>query len=1043
MPRFPRTKRANRAVAARIESVERRLLLSTYTVNSLSDAVNAGAGSLTLRQAVADVNAHGGANTIAFDPKVFSPGSLHTITLLRGQLELTNTTGQTTIAGPGSAVLAISGNHLSRVFQFDAGVTAVVSGVTITKGNASIADGNGDTFGGAIYSAGTLTLDRSAVISNTVSATGLLGTGAGATAGIGLGGGIFASGNLTITHSTLSSNTVSNTAVTSNAANSAPAGLSGGGAVFCAGSLVMSNDVVSGNSVTGLNATDSASDGGEAEGGGIYASGAVSISASSISNNTALGGATALGNSPAAGGNASGGGLFTAGAATLSGTTVTANTATGGGGAFAAGTAGGGSGGGIYAKAALTTSNSNVSGNAATSIGNFNTNLSAGGGIYSTGGLTLTLSQVDQNNVVGGPQAITASSPSASGGGIFSSGAVSINQSSVSYNIVGCLQSEFGQPGGECVGGGLIVSGGGTILDSTFAGDLVTGGAGANAQAGASPAQIGGDGGGGALFASGAQMLIINSTFADDIATGGPGGSSSSVKTNGARGGDGTGGAIYSTAILDVWDSTISANTASAGADGAGGLTGVSGSANAGGLDLAGSGLAGNDMLVDSIVSANHAGSEFSDIVTGAQARVSGGYNLIGAGAGNLADSSPNLAGNNSPDLSPLGDYGGPTQTMPPLPGSPAVDQGSGDWLILPDNITTDQRGEPRVVGASVDLGAVEQQVTTISGDVFNDLNGDGIRESGEPGLAGRTVFADIYNDQTPDPRDPQALTDAAGNYVLKNVPEGPETIRVVLKSNERQSNTPFYDDEPITVGTSPVTSVNPAVSTKMYFGGLVTTPAGAGIGGVLVYADLNGDGKFDAGENNKLTNPDGSFAFVSMKPGVYTFVVVTPPGYTGTDSFTGDFTLASGALQQRWYFVLTPKMPALLTGKPIGTVGSFQNQGNTLSNAFDGKLSTYFDAPQPGGDWVGMDLGSAQIVTQVQYAPRSGWASRMLGGEIQASNSANFSTGVVTLLTISSIPAPGVLTTQSLKNTGAYRYYRYLGPAGSYCNIAELEFEG
>jgi hypothetical protein len=66
-----------------------------------------------------------------------------------------------------------------------------------------------------------------------------------------------------------------------------------------------------------------------------------------------------------------------------------------------------------------------------------------------------------------------------------------------------------------------------------------------------------------------------------------------------------------------------------------------------------------------------------------------------------------------------------------------------------------------------------------------------------------------------------------------------------------------------------------------------------------------------------------------------------------------------------------------------------------------------------------------------------------MDGGEIQASNSANFSSGVVTLFTITSTPTAGVLTTQKLSNTTAYRYYRYIGPANSYCDIAELVFNG
>jgi hypothetical protein len=137
-------------------------------------------------------------------------------------------------------------------------------------------------------------------------------------------------------------------------------------------------------------------------------------------------------------------------------------------------------------------------------------------------------------------------------------------------------------------------------------------------------------------------------------------------------------------------------------------------------------------------------------------------------------------------------------------------------------------------------------------------------------------------------------------------------------------------------------------------------------------------------------------------------------------------------------------RAPMTLTGTTIGTAGSYETQGNTIANVFDGNLSTFFDAPTSSGAWVGLDLGSPEMVTQVAFAPRnsnwSGFADRMIGGEIQASNSASFSSGVVTLYTITSTPAAGVLTTATLSNRTAYRYYRYIGPANSYCNIAELE---
>jgi hypothetical protein len=53
------------------------------------------------------------------------------------------------------------------------------------------------------------------------------------------------------------------------------------------------------------------------------------------------------------------------------------------------------------------------------------------------------------------------------------------------------------------------------------------------------------------------------------------------------------------------------------------------------------------------------------------------------------------------PMLAPLGDYGGPTRTRPPLPGSPAIDAGGGCT-------GTDQRGVSRPQGKACDIGSVE-----------------------------------------------------------------------------------------------------------------------------------------------------------------------------------------------------------------------------------------------------------------------------------------------------------------------------------------------
>ena len=132
------------------------------------------------------------------------------------------------------------------------------------------------------------------------------------------------------------------------------------------------------------------------------------------------------------------------------------------------------------------------------------------------------------------------------------------------------------------------------------------------------------------------------------------------------------------------------------------------------------------------------------------------------------------------------------------------------------------------------------------------------------------------------------------------------------------------------------------------------------------------------------------------------------------------------------------------LTGGIIGTAGSWGGSGNIVTNVFDNNLSTFFDGPDASGDWVGLDfsVGVSNVITQINYCPRSGFESRMVGGIFQGAHQASFS-GAVTLYTVTPQPATGVFTSASIANTSAFRYVRYLSPANGYGNVSELEFYG
>ena len=362
-------------------------------------------GQLDLRGAVGLADVLPGAHAITFDPTVFA--SVQTITLTSGQLELNNTSGTETIIGPSAGVI-LSGGGLSRVFQIDSGVTAVLSGLTISGGSAL----NG---GGLYNDGGTTTLTNCNFSGNSASGNGgglynesgttnlttcvLSGNSAGS------GGGLANSGGLmTLTDCTVRGNTAGNdggglfnidgTITLTDCAISGNAATNGGGLYEYGGTTTLtSSTTVSGNSASN-------------DGGGLYdAGGTMMLINSTVSGNAAaLGGGLWNGYDSAAtttltltscsvsGNNARlGGGLSSSdyGTTTLTNCTVSGNSATGdGGGLFST----------YYGMTTLT--NCTVSGNTA----------SSGGGIDSENGTVSIGNTIVAENTAetGGPDALGA-----------------------------------------------------------------------------------------------------------------------------------------------------------------------------------------------------------------------------------------------------------------------------------------------------------------------------------------------------------------------------------------------------------------------------------------------------------------------------------------------------------------------------------------------------------------------------------------------------------------------------------------------------------
>ena len=75
-----------------------------------------------------------------------------------------------------------------------------------------------------------------------------------------------------------------------------------------------------------------------------------------------------------------------------------------------------------------------------------------------------------------------------------------------------------------------------------------------------------------------------------------------------------------------------------------------------------------------------------------------------------------------------------------------------------------------------------------IAGDKWNDLDGDGVRDAGEPTLPGWTIYLDTDNDGQLDPGEPSQVTDASGHYLFDNLPPATYHVREVAQTGWTQS---------------------------------------------------------------------------------------------------------------------------------------------------------------------------------------------------------------------------------------------------------------
>lgn len=243
--------------------------------------------------------------------------------------------------------------------------------------------------------------------------------------------------------------------------------------------------------------------------------------------------------------------------------------------------------------------------------------------------------------------------------------------SAVTGSQIGNLTISDGNDPAGSSAGGILNQGSLTIGDCTISGNRE------------------GTGGGG--IANVGTLTVNNSTISGNAAN-----------TNGANPGFG-GGGIYNEGNLIVNNSTISGNTSNS---------------NGGGIysDEAGIVTVNNSTVSGNTASLGEGGGIYSTATLTLANSISAGNTEQSNGdvTGAYTDKGGNQVGVSGINLAPLGNYGGPTQTLDLLPGSTALCAGTLANATAA-SVATDQRGfelDPVCPAGSVDSGALQTHYT-------------------------------------------------------------------------------------------------------------------------------------------------------------------------------------------------------------------------------------------------------------------------------------------------------------------------------------------
>jgi hypothetical protein len=218
---------------------------------------------------------------------------------------------------------------------------------------------------------------------------------------------------------------------------------------------------------------------------------------------------------------------------------------------------------------------------------------------------------------------------------------------------------------------------------------------------------------------------------------------------------------------------------------------------------------------------------------------------------------------------------------------------------------------------ATITVEVIEDVEETISGVKFNDLNGNGVRDENEPGLAGWLIYVDVNKNGQFDENEPNTISGPDGSWTLTSIPLGELIIREVIPAESKWVQTfPGVDanyQHTVTLSADQtITGILFGNATECALG-IVTGESCNEVASITgfkwhdldgdgskdtdepymsnwtIFLDLNDSGALDADEPFQLTGQDGSFTFQDLQLGSYVVREVMKDGWLQTNPGRGD----------------------------------------------------------------------------------------------------------------------------------------------------------